>query len=291
MGVRKGLLDIGNPNVWPHTVAGRRSIPVGRTIYNAKQASRYVEANERRCPDLGVFAEQGLVESYRVFDVIGQDIDAEALSFDHKRTIYRDIASLIAQRIPIRGEAGVGYVLESGFDMPPLMLTQDEIDAAALGASWVSTRAEPELTAAAKRLLAKIEAVVPEEFAISLRDQSTSVAPVKQTGEIISAGELRLAIRLRKKVRLSYRDAKGQRSERVIWPVLLGYRDAGRILAAWCELRQGFRFFRTDQMQSIDTLDDSVPESRAKLMARWEEAMANEREHYATVGRPTNGGE
>ncbi|WP_375292559.1 helix-turn-helix transcriptional regulator [Sphingomonas melonis] len=202
-----------------------------------------------------------------------------------KRTVYRDMASLIAQRVPIRGEAGVGYVLESGFDMPPLMLTEDEIDAAALGASWVSTRAEPELAAAAMRLLAKIEAVVPDEFAIGLREQSTSVAPVQQSGEIISANEVRLAIRLRKKLKISYGDAKGAQSERVIWPVLLGYRDTGRILAAWCELRQAFRYFRTDQMLSVETLEDAIPESFASLRARWNEAMAIERARYTSAAK------
>ncbi len=205
-----------------------------------------------------------------------------------KRTIYRDMASLIAQRVPIRGEAGVGYVLESGFDLPPLMLTEDEIDAAALGASWVSTRAEPELAAAAKRLLAKIEAVVPKEFAPGLRDQATSVAPVNQSGETISAKELRMAIRLRKKVRIAYRDSKGARSERVIWPVLLGYRDAGRILAAWCELRLAFRYFRTEQMLSAETLEDVIPESFVSLRARWDEAMAMERARYSSVAQEAN---
>jgi len=226
----------------------------------------------------------------RLFEIIQllrearNPVSASSIATDlevSKRTVYRDMASLIAQRVPIRGEAGVGYVLESGFDMPPLMLTEDEIDAAALGASWVSTRAEPELAEAAKRLLAKIEAVVPDEFAIGLREQSTSVAPVQQSGEIISAKE----VRLRKKLAISYRDSKGAHSERVIWPVLLGYRDAGRILAAWCELRQAFRYFRTDQMLSVETLGEVIPESFSSLRARWNEAMTIERARYTSVAK------
>ena len=230
----------------------------------------------------------------RLFEIIQllrearKPVSAASIASDlevSKRTVYRDMASLIAQRVPIRGEAGVGYVLDSGFDMPPLMLTEDEIDAAALGASWVSTRAEPELAAAARRLLAKIEAVVPKEFAAGLRDQSTSVAPVSQSGETISAKELRRAIRLRKKVRIAYRDSKGLRTDRVIWPVLLGYRDAGRILAAWCELRSAFRYFRTDQMLSAETLDDVIPESFNSLRARWDKAMAIERAMYLSASQ------
>src|SRR5262249_4818163 len=81
-----------------------------------------------------------------------------------KRTIYRDIATLIGQRVPIRGEAGTGYVLEKGFDMPPLMLTPDEIEAAVLGAQWVAGRADPVLAKAALDLIAKIVETIPERL-------------------------------------------------------------------------------------------------------------------------------
>src|SRR5258708_19883610 len=81
-----------------------------------------------------------------------------------KRTVYRDIATLIGQRVPIRGEAGMGYVLERGFDMPPLMLTPDEIEAAVLGAQWVASHAEPALARAAQDLIAKIADTVPDRL-------------------------------------------------------------------------------------------------------------------------------
>ncbi|PYE17649.1 HTH domain-containing protein [Paraburkholderia silvatlantica] len=54
------------------------------------------------------------------------------------RTVYRDIADLMAQRVPISGEAGIGYVLDRYYDMPPLMLTPDELEAAVLGARYVA---------------------------------------------------------------------------------------------------------------------------------------------------------
>src|SRR5436305_533241 len=81
-----------------------------------------------------------------------------------KRTIYRDIATLIGQRVPIRGEAGMGYILEKGFDLPPLMLTPDEIEAAVLGAQWVAGHADPALARAAEDLMAKIADTVPERL-------------------------------------------------------------------------------------------------------------------------------
>ena len=197
-----------------------------------------------------------------------------------KRTIYRDIATLIGQRVPISGEAGIGYVLGPGFDLPPLMLTEEEIDAAVLGAHWVASRGEPELAAAARRLLSKIEAVVPEKLRTGLREPAMSVAPVRQLAEAVSAKDLRAAIRLRRKLRIRYRDAQGNETGRTVWPVLVGYRDAGRILAAWCELREAFRYFRTDRMTAAEMLSDAIPERSRALRIRWEAAMSAERSEY-----------
>lgn len=215
-------------------------------------------------------------------------ISAQAIGHElevSKRTVYRDIASLIGQRVPITGEAGIGYVLDRGFDMPPLMLTEDEIDAAALGAHWVASRGEPELAAAAIRLLAKIEAVVPEHLGAALRDPATSIAPTTRATEVIGAKDIRTAIRLRRKLRIRYRDANGNETDRTVWPVLVGYRDSGRILAAWCELRHAFRYFRTDQMISAEMLKDTIPERSKALRMRWEVAMNAEREKYAIQER------
>jgi predicted DNA-binding transcriptional regulator YafY len=198
-----------------------------------------------------------------------------------KRTIYRDIATLIAQRVPVIGEPGIGYVLADGFDMPPLMLSVDEIDAAVLGALWVSTRGESELARAAKSLIAKIEAVIPERLRTSIMEPPTSVAPVSAPpNEVVRASEIRAAIRSRHKIAITYAVTDGGVTERVVWPILLGYREAGRILAAWCELRGDFRYFRTDRMMAARVLDDSVPERLAVLRTRWRQAMAVERGAY-----------
>ena len=198
-----------------------------------------------------------------------------------ERTIYRDIADLIGSGVPVEGEAGVGYVLEEGFDMPPLMLTADEIDAAVLGALWVSTRAEPELARAAENLIAKIEAITPRPLRRHIAAAAMSVRPVSSASEDkVDAAMLRQAILEGRKVSLGYRDGDGKESRRVVWPVLLGYRDEGRILAAWCELRQGFRYFRTDRMTFAEALDQRYPESRGSLKERWRKAMDAERESY-----------
>ncbi|MEM9286202.1 MAG: YafY family protein [Pseudomonadota bacterium] len=206
-----------------------------------------------------------------------------------KRSVYRDIAALMAQRVPIQGEAGIGYVLDAGFDMPPLMLTSDEIDAAVLGALWVASRGEPDLARAANDLIAKIEAIAPDRLCPHVLQPSMSVAPpTTERPDLVDSAALRQAIRTGCKVLLFYRDKDDNETERVVWPVLVGYRDSGRILAAWCELRQGFRYFRTDRMVRADVLDETYPERRDRLKARWKEAMDEERKRYemASGGDP-----
>ncbi len=225
-----------------------------------------------------------LFEIIQILRRVRQPVSAQAIADElevSKRSVYRDIATLTAQRVPIRGEAGVGYVLEEGFDMPPLMLTAEEIDAAVLGALWVSTRAEPELARAAENLIAKIEAITPRPLRRHIAAAAMSVRPVGPASEDkVDAGMLRQAILEGRKVSLGYRDGDGRESKRVVWPVLLGYRDEGRILAAWCELRQGFRYFRTDRMTFAEALDQRYPESRGSLKDRWRKAMDAERESY-----------
>jgi predicted DNA-binding transcriptional regulator YafY len=165
--------------------------------------------------------------------------------------------------------------------MPPLMLTAEEIDAAVLGALWVSTRAEPELARAAENLIAKLEAITPKPLRRHIAAAAMSVRPVSPASEDkVDAAMLRQAILEGRKVSLGYCDGDGKESQRVVWPVLLGYRDEGRILAAWCELRQGFRYFRTDRMTFAEALDQRYPESRGSLKDRWRQAMDAERESY-----------
>jgi predicted DNA-binding transcriptional regulator YafY len=164
--------------------------------------------------------------------------------------------------------------------MPPLMLTSDEIEAAVLGAQWVRTRGEPEMALAAEKLLTKIEAVSPPRLQTSFVEPATSVAPVETQPEVLSAARIRQAIRARVKIAVTYRDGSDAETERILWPILLGYRDAGRIIAAWCELRQGFRYFRTERIISGEVLDAKIPRRMDLLRSEWSVAMAAERQQY-----------
>lgn len=187
-----------------------------------------------------------------------------------KRSVYRDIAALIAQRVPIRGEAGVGYVLEGGFDLPPLMLNPEEVEAAVLGAQWVAGHGDAALAHAARNLIAKIAAVVPAEMRPLLDDPAARTPPAwRMPEDAVDATALRQAIRAGRKIALSYRAEDGRLSDRTVWPALLGYHDSGRFLIAWCELREDFRSFRLDRMLAANVLDTRYPIRPALLRARW----------------------
>ena len=204
-------------------------------------------------------------------------VTAEALAAEleaSKRTIYRDIADLIGQRVPIRGEAGFGYVLEAGFDMPPMMLTPDEIEAAVLGAQWVAAHGDPALSRAAHDLVAKIAAAVPEKLRPFVLEPATAANPAwNQTADTLDMALTRDCIRAGRKLRLDYRDEQGRPSERIVWPVAIGYQATTRILAAWCELRQDFRHFRTDRVATAEFMEERYPARPAVLRQMWRKTL------------------
>lgn len=187
-----------------------------------------------------------------------------------QRSVYRDIAALIGQRVPVRGEAGIGYVLEDGFDLPPLMLTTDEVEAAALGAQWVAGHGDPALATAARDLLAKIAAVLPAEMRPLIDGAAARTAPGWRIApDGADAAQLRACIRGGRKLALTYRAENGAVGERTVWPAMVAYLDAARILVAWCELRQDFRSFRLDRIVTATPLDVRYPSRPAILRARY----------------------
>src|ERR1700687_1817637 len=173
--------------------------------------------------------------------------DASAAEWEtSKRTIYRDIATLIEQRVPIRGEAGMGYILEKGFDLPPLMLTPDEIEAAVLGAQWVAGHTDAALSRAAQDLIAKIADTVPARLRPFVLEPASRARPGwNREPDRIDMARTRAQIHEGKKITLSYRDEQGRDSHRTIWPIAIGYHEAVRLLWAWGALRKEFRRFRT----------------------------------------------
>jgi len=196
-----------------------------------------------------------------------------------KRSVYRDIAALIGQRVPIRGEAGFGYVLEGGFDLPPLMLTTEEVEAAVLGAQWVAGHGDPALAHAARDLIAKIAASVPESLRPLIQDSAARTPPAwNMPADGLDVALARAWARKGRKIALVYRDRNEELSRRTVWPVAIAYFDAARILVAWCELRQAFRDFRADRIVEAEFLEERFSCRPADLRRRWmEEVRGGER--------------
>lgn len=189
------------------------------------------------------------------------------------RTLYRDIASLQAQGARIDGEPGLGYVLRPGFMLPPLMFSEEEIEAMVLGSRWVAKRGDTRLAVAARDALAKIAAVLPPDLREELDASTLLVGP----GSAIAAGDaelasIRQAIRTERKLDITYRDQADAESRRRIWPFAIGFFERARIVAAWCEMRQGFRHFRTDRIATIAQTNVRYPRRRQALLKEWRQA-------------------
>jgi predicted DNA-binding transcriptional regulator YafY len=165
------------------------------------------------------------------------------------RTLYRDIASLRALGADIEGEPGVGYVLRSGFMLPPVMFSVEEVDALILGSRWVVEKADKPMAEAARKAMARLTAIMPNDLVDRVDAQSLVFTPsVDSQAEAIDMTVVRHSIHLERKLHIQYTDEKGNESVRVIWPFLLVYFDGGLLISAWCEMRDGIRHFRAAAM-------------------------------------------
>lgn len=197
---------------------------------------------------------------------------AEALGIS-LRTLYRDIATLQTQGASIEGEPGVGYVLRPGFMLPPLMFSEEEIEALVLGSRWVARRTDKKLGLAATNVLAKIAAVLPEDLRHQLEFSGLLIGPAKTLVDRDDEREalIRHAIRKECKLQMTYTDVEGNDSKRIIWPLALGFFEEIHVVVAWCELRADFRHFRTDRMVALVSLETRYPERRQTLLKEWRE--------------------
>jgi predicted DNA-binding transcriptional regulator YafY len=217
--------------------------------------------------------------SDRLFDIIQRlrtarrPMTAAALAEELEvtvRTVYRDIATLQARRVPIEGAAGIGYVLRRGFDLPPLMFTLEEVEAIVVGARMLSRTGDASLQDAAESVLSKVTVVLPEALREELEAApvyvSSSGAP---TPDSVDLSVVRQAIRDERKLHIVYTDEKGTHTERTIWPIAVAYYMQATLVGAWCELRQDYRHFRADRIASLAVLDERYPSDNGRLMAEW----------------------
>lgn len=175
------------------------------------------------------------------------------------RTVYRDIQALVLSGVPIDGEAGVGYRLRAGFDLPPLMFQSDEVTALLVGSRMVQAWTDPDLAQAAKQAEAKILAALTPQMLIGVSRLPYRI-PVYERSESAIHRILRQACEGRQKASIAYRDMNGKDSTRTLWPLgMVGWGDHWTLLA-WCEKRDAYRNFRFDRIQNIMLLPDHYPQ-------------------------------
>jgi predicted DNA-binding transcriptional regulator YafY len=187
------------------------------------------------------------------------------------RTVYRDIETLQGQGAHIDGEPGVGYILRPGFMLPPLMFSEEEIEALVLGGRWVAAQPDEPLGKAARNALSKIAAVLPEDLQRSLETSSLMVGVRRPAAGDAELPKIRAAIRTERKLRIAYSDEKDNRTSRTIWPVALGFFERMRVVAAWCETRRDYRHFRTDRILSLTLTELRYPRRRTEMLREWQQ--------------------
>jgi predicted DNA-binding transcriptional regulator YafY len=190
------------------------------------------------------------------------------------RTVYRDVRDLSLSGVPIEGEAGVGYRLKAGFDVPPLMFTLNEIEALAIGARMVEAWGGPVLAESARTAIEKIVAALPAERRLAVEQTRLYAPGFHVDGKAMHRLEaVRAAIGGRRVLRLDYRDAGGKPSAREIWPLALYFWGGAWTIGAWCESRDDFRNFRVDRVSTLETLARRYPDQPGRRLADFLRAM------------------
>jgi len=231
---------------------------------------------------MGQEGSEPVSRSDRMFEIIrllrraAKPVTAQALAETLEvvpRTVYRDIAALQAMRVPIEGEAGIGYVMRRGFDLPPLMFTAEEVEAIVVGLSLLRRTGDLGLQAAAGRVTAKIAEVLPEEGALDDPPLYVSRAGPSPP-ERVDLRFIRRAIREEAKLWIAYEDSEARRTERTVKPLAILYYIEVVVLTGWCELRQGFRHFRADRIADCRVTGERFTGEGDELRRLWREAHA-----------------
>ncbi|WP_067094207.1 helix-turn-helix transcriptional regulator [Marinomonas atlantica] len=188
------------------------------------------------------------------------------------RSIYRDIATLQEQGAQIEGEAGVGYQMAPGFWLPPLNFTSQELEALVLGMRWVTRQADPELAHSAASCLGKVLSELPDDLADEVTHNTLLVGPTASLADDTNVARLRAALQAEFKIEFQYQDQTGRSTQRVVWPMALGYFQTVLMLIAWCEAREDFRHFRVDRLYDLVVQGQvRYPTARRTLMNQWYE--------------------
>ncbi|WP_028312985.1 helix-turn-helix transcriptional regulator [Derxia gummosa] len=196
------------------------------------------------------------------------------------RTVYRDVRDLSLSGVPIEGEAGVGYRLRAGFDVPPLMFDAAELEALALGARMVGAWAGHGIADAARRALEKIAAAVPAERRPVLELRTLGAPDYFIDRAWRERFDLcKQAVDGRRVLVFGYRDRQGAPSRREVWPLGLHFWGSEEAtprwtLAAWCELRGGFRTFRIDALDEPQLTERRFPDADGRRLRDYLRAVS-----------------
>jgi predicted DNA-binding transcriptional regulator YafY len=194
-----------------------------------------------------------------------------------ERTVYRDIRDLVLSGVPIEGEAGVGYMLRRGFDLPPLMFNEAEIEAMVLGARVVTSFGDPGLAKAAGDALARVESALPDRLRERLAGTRLYAPGFHVSQPIADAlARLRGSIDTQHKVQLDYTSADSARTDRVVRPLGLFFWGPSWSLTGWCEMRADFRSFRLDRINGLTVLNERFSDEPGRTL---EDFFARERDH------------
>ena len=187
------------------------------------------------------------------------------------RTVYRDIKEMMASGIPISGEAGVGYMIDKGYHLPPLSFDVDEIESLVLGMAMVSNWTDEKMGRSARSVLDKIKGALPEHALESLYGAAIfSYRSARYIPWTIDFSAARTAIRERHRLNIVYEDESSKASQRTIRPLALAFFGPVWLLLGWCELREDFRNFRVDRIKDMKVDEAIFPEEKGKRLQDYE---------------------
>jgi predicted DNA-binding transcriptional regulator YafY len=184
-----------------------------------------------------------------------------------ERTVYRDVQALIDSGVPISGAAGVGYLFDKKYELPPVIFDEDELEALALGAAMVNNWTDDVFAGRARSALGKIEAVLPEPLQQRMQEVVLHSEPsMARPPWTVSFSGLRDSIRRRRKLRFAYRDEAGRETQRKVRPLAMVFFGPVWLLVGWCEKRRAFRNFRLDRIVELDVLDEAFADEAGKTL-------------------------
>lgn len=188
-----------------------------------------------------------------------------------QRTVYRDIQDLMNSGVPIYGEAGVGYVIDKKYHLPPVMFDIDELEAIALGINMVCNWTDGKFSAKAKSALEKIQAVLPDSLLHDMEQLTThSEESHRKIPWEADFSAIRECIRQRRKISFEYLDLKDRLSQRKVRPLSMVFFGPVWLLTSWCESRQDFRNFRLDRIRGFQVTDESFPDEKGKNLKAYQ---------------------